>query len=151
MPHQPTNDKAQQMFKSLLNSLRSRFPQLSETDFEFAKNSHINVDAIEARRLKGAELNKLLCRSALTGSELPLNWWERDDAEQIHARISVRLPALENLSPSFYGRKAQDGQRGFIMAAQTIGSQATHYNVSLLTQATDIVSFWHIERKLDLH
>lgn len=138
------------MFKSLFNKIASRFPTLSEADFRFAKDSHINVDKIEARRLKGAELNVALCRSALTGTELPLNWWERDDAAEIHARISVRLPALENLAPSFYGRKAQEGERGFLMAAQKIGGQATLFNVHLLTQCTDVLSFWHIEKRLEL-
>ena len=142
------------MFKSLLNKFRSCRVTLSETDFRFAKQANINVDQFEEmvreRKLEGAELNKALCRAALTGTELPLNWWERDDAAQIHARISLRLPALESLSPEYYGRKAQAGERGFLMAAQRIAGQATLFNVHLLTKCTDGMSFLLIEKRLEL-
>ena len=136
--------------KTLRNRFRSLFPQLSERDFEFAKNSGINVDKIEARNLKGAELNQALCRSALTGSELPLNWWEQKDAAEIHARVSVRLPALAHLDPSVYGKMAQEGKRGFIMAAQAIGSEDTYHNVSLMMDCDDTFSFLCIESRLEL-
>jgi len=132
------------MFKSLLNKLNFRRPTLSETDFNFAKKAGLSADAINAiedQGLKGYALNIKLCRSALTGSELPANWWEGEDAQAIHTQIAARIPALGYLSPSFYGPKVQEGQRGFVMAAQEIGMRTTFRNINALSRCSSVTSY----------
>ena len=62
---------------------------LTPEDVEFCERFRISTAPLKG--LKGAELNKAICRRALTSEELPLNWWHDEE-------LSVDIHAVSCLS-----------------------------------------------------
>ena len=134
--------------KRLFKRVFERRRELSHDDWRFCSRLGIDESPIERMCLEGADLNKAICRSALTGAMLPLDWFKTSEASRIHEQIIARLPALEYFEPSDYGKRAQDGQRGFLMAVKLIDDWDPREHLRDLEETTDLLTFFRFQEKV---
>ena len=132
------------MIKSLRNiikKLTSR-PEMSNHNFRFCKDFGIDTDALESLLGDEDALHKAICRRAITGSELPTNWWLGENAGEIHAKAIINHPTLKYIPPAMYGQKAQDGAQGFFMVIKQLETNQ-HHNIYLpeIEAVTDLLDF----------